>query len=79
MGHNSIQVTVDIYGQIIPGANVSLWNRVEAGLTETPQRSANRTLTLDHESEQVPAEVIDLLGGGGRTRTYDLRIMRPSL
>jgi hypothetical protein len=28
---------------------------------------------------EVPSDVVDLIGGGGRTRTYDLRIMRPSL
>jgi integrase len=79
MGHSSIQVTVDIYGHLIPGANVSYVDRLDARLTETPQKSANRTQTLDHKIEEIPPEVIDLIGGGGRTRTYDLRIMRPSL
>src|SRR5271157_372500 len=79
MGHSSIQVTVDIYGHLIPGANVSYVDRLDARRTETPQKSANRTQTLDHEIEQMPAEVVDLIGGGGWTRTSDLRIMRPSL
>jgi hypothetical protein len=28
---------------------------------------------------EIPSDIVDLIGGGGRTRTYDLRIMRPSL
>jgi transposase InsO family protein len=58
-----------------PGANVSYVDRPDNSTMEMPQTSANRTQTLNRESEQVPSEVIDLIGGGGRTRTYDLRIM----
>jgi integrase len=47
MGHSSIQVTVDIYGHLIPGANVSYVDRLDARLTETPQTSATKTQTLD--------------------------------
>ena len=82
MGHSSIQVTVDTYGHLIPSANVSYVDRLDSVVTETEttaQKSANRTQTPDHEIEQIPAEVVDLIGGGGRTRTCDLRIMRPSL
>ncbi len=43
MGHTSIQVTVDTYGHLIPGANVSYVDRLDAKLSETPQTSANRT------------------------------------
>ena len=46
MGHSSIQVTVDIYGHLIPGASVSYVDRLDVGLAETPQTSANRTQTL---------------------------------
>ncbi len=41
MGHSSIQVTVDIYGHLIPGANVAYVDRLDARLTQTPQTSAN--------------------------------------
>ena len=58
MGHSSIQVTVDIYGHLLPGANVSYVDR------------------LDSEVVEMMGEDI---GGGGWTRTNDLRIMRPSL
>jgi Phage integrase family len=82
LGHSSIQVTVDIYGHLIPGANVSYVDRLDSVVKETEtaaQESANRTQTPDHEIEQIPAEIVDLIGGGGWTRTSDLRIMRPSL
>ena len=46
------------------------------GLRKNPQTG---TQTLDGEIEQVPSEVVGLFGGGGWTRTSDLRIMRPSL
>ena len=34
-----------------------------------------RTLLDEVRETAVSAEVADLIGGGGRTRTYDLRIM----
>ena len=83
MGHSSIQVTVDIYGHLIPGANVSFVDKLD----ELPAQEAETTLhqsapgTHQPESgeEREIAELADLIGGGGWTRTNDLRIMRPSL
>ena len=69
MGHSSIQVTVDTYAHLIPGANISFVDRLdvrEQTVTTVEGPLARGTLTWD-------------FGGGGRTRTYDLRIMRPSL
>jgi integrase len=44
MGHSSIQVTADIYGHLIPGANISFVDRLdpiqESEATITPQQSA---------------------------------------
>jgi integrase len=40
MGHNSIQVTVDIYGHLIPRANISLLDRLDA--LSSPQESARQ-------------------------------------
>jgi len=39
MGHSSIQVTVDIYGHLIPGANVSFVDKLD----EVPQECAEIT------------------------------------
>ena len=83
MGHSSIQVTVDIYGHLIPGANVSFVDRLdEIGKEEqppTPQQSATPAQPAEVSQTEIPSEVADLIGGGGWTRTNDLRIMRPSL
>jgi len=83
MGHSSIQVTVDIYGHLIPGANVCFVDRLDgvpAEKTETtPHQSATPAQLGEMEVPPDLLQVTDLIGGGGRTRTYDLRIMRPSL
>jgi Phage integrase family/Transposase DNA-binding len=83
MGHNSIQITVDTYGHLIPGANTSFVDCLDTVLEEkaptTTQQSATQTQPALDDETGIPAELVDLIGGGGRTRTYDLRIMRPSL
>ena len=75
MGHSSVQVTVDIYGHLIPGANVSFVDKLDTPKPETAPNphQTNRVIA------QIPPQVVDLVGGGGWTRTSDLRIMRPSL
>jgi integrase len=83
MGHSSIQVTVDTYGHLIPSANVSFVDKLD----ELPKQEEKTTLHQSapgaHQAQNEPepeiAEVADLIGGGGWTRTNDLRIMRPSL
>ena len=83
MGYSSIQVTVDIYGHLIPGADISFVDRLDVGCqTEdqtTPQKNANQAQMALSRADGISPEVIDSIGGGGRTRTCDLRIMRPSL
>jgi integrase len=82
MGHSSIQVTVDTYGHLIPGANVSFVDRLDDVLTETqtsPQQSAPPAQQGEMEVPRDLRQVVERIGGGGWTRTNDLRIMRPSL
>lgn len=83
MGHSSIQVTVDTYGHLIPGANVSFVDRLGEVPAEEAETNAHQSAPPAHqrETEILPdrMQVIEEIGGGGRTRTYDLRIMRPSL
>jgi hypothetical protein len=83
MGHSSIQVTVDIYGHLIPGANVSFVDRLDEMPADEAKTSRQQSASPAQPSEmEIPADlrqVIESTGGGGRTRTYDLRIMRPSL
>ncbi len=83
MGHSSIQVTVDTYGHLIPGANVSFVDRLDEIPADEPKTSWQQSATPAQPSEMgIPPDILQVLesiGGGGRTRTYDLRIMRPSL
>ncbi len=83
MGHSSIQVTVDIYGHLIPGANVCFVDRLDGVGAEEAKTSPHQSATPAQPGEmEVPPDllqVVEEIGGGGRTRTYDLRIMRPSL
>jgi integrase len=83
MGHSSIQVTVDTYGHLIPGANVSFVDRLDEVPVEKAKTSPQQSATPAQQGEmEVPPDlrqVVEGIGGGGRTRTYDLRIMRPSL
>ena len=77
MGHSSIQVTVDTYGHLIPGANVNWVDRLDAK-PEPQQIATNPQQCPDKRTSDSP-QVIDKTGGGGWTRTNDLGIMRPSL
>jgi Phage integrase family len=80
MGHSSIQVTVDTYGHLIPGANVCFVDRLDEASPEkaetTPQQSATPAQLDEMEVPPDLMQVIEGFGGGGRTRTSDLRIMR---
>jgi integrase len=77
MGHSSIQVTVDTYGHLIPGANVNWVDRLDS--KTSPQQSATKPQQAETNLRPEELQVIDESGGGGWTRTNDLRIMRPSL
>jgi hypothetical protein len=83
MGHSSILVTVDIYGHLIPSANISFVDRLDETVKQeektTLQQNATQAQSAKSRGDAIPPEVADLVGGGGRTRTYDLRIMRPLL
>ena len=80
MGHSSIQVTVKIYGHLIPGANVCFVDRLDVVQADTTtQQSASPAQLREMEIPPDLMQVVEDIGGGGRTRTYDLRIMRPSL
>jgi hypothetical protein len=73
MGHSSIQVTVDIYGHLIPGANIAWADALD--FTTSLQQSATQTqLTNNVDGEECP-ELIEMIGGPSRIRTCDQRIM----
>jgi integrase len=83
MGHSSIQVTVDIYGHLIPCANIAWADALDSATS--PQQSATQTQlgspTENGRSEKEPelTDVPEFLGGPSRTRTCDQRIMSPLL
>jgi hypothetical protein len=83
MGHSSIQVTVDTYGHLIPGADVCFVDRLDEVSGEQPETSQHQSATPAQQGEmEVPPDllqVVEGIGGGEWTRTTDLRIMRPSL
>ncbi len=72
MGHSSIQVTVDIYGHLIPGANVAYVNKLD--VLTSPQQSATQPqqrakLESDGFEEVLPNEWL-----GGRDSNPDTQI-----
>jgi hypothetical protein len=83
MGHSSIQVTVDTYGHLIPDVNVSFVDKLDELTIRTEKTSQHQSAPGTHQAKmelgRELAEIADLIGGGGWTRTNDLRIMRPSL
>ena len=83
MGHSRIQVTVDTYGHLIPGANVSYLDRLDQKSAKKTRSKRQPSATPAQPGEivetRIPAELIDLIGGGEWDRTTDLRVMSPSL
>ena len=68
LGHSSIQVTVDVYGHLIPGANRDAVDRLDAHPTRIPGASESG------ESDDESPQVVESNGAGERTRTADLLI-----
>ncbi len=79
---------MDTYGHLIPGASVCFVDRLDGVQAEavqadeaetTPQQSATPAQPDEMEIPPGILQVLESNGGGGWTRTNDLRIMRPSL
>jgi hypothetical protein len=77
MDRSSIQVTADLYGHLLPGANVECIDKLDA-LTN-PQPFAAQVQPRDSDEQAMLAQAADLIGAGGGNRTHGLGIMRPSL
>ena len=67
MGHSSIQVTVDTYGHLIPGADVAWIDRLDE--STTPQPNATPAQPEEETTSEESAQVIEKIGEPGRTRT----------
>jgi integrase len=57
MGHSSIQITVDTYGHLIPGADIAWVDRLDS--KTTPHQSAPGTHQAQNESEEKSMEVLE--------------------
>ena len=72
MGHSSIQITVDTYGHLIPGADIAWVDRLDS--KTTPAQSATGTQPTKHESEEETAEVIEKIWLPPRDSNPDMLI-----
>ena len=84
MGHSSIQVTVDTYGHVIPGASMPYVDRLDQSrmgwrvASETrPQQSATQPQPDVLQKPQESLQSIENIGSGGGNRTHGLGIMSP--
>jgi integrase len=63
MGHSSIQVTVDIYGHLIPGANVSFVDRLDKASEQeektTSRQNATQAQGPERSESEIPVELVD--------------------
>jgi hypothetical protein len=57
MGHSSIQITVDTYGHLIPGADIAWVDRLDS--KTTLHQSAPETHQPQDESEKEVAQVVE--------------------
>jgi len=80
LGHASIQMTVDLYGHFIPGANRAAVDRlaaaIEAAQAQLPATPAQPAGTAE-EGDVV--EVGEIVGAPGVTRTPGTRFRKPLL
>jgi integrase len=73
MGHSSVQVTVDTYGHLIPGADIAWVDRLD--IKTTPQQNATQAQQAFESETEIPAELIDSVGGPAWIRTRNQQIM----
>jgi integrase len=74
MGHSSIQVTVDTYGHLVPGADIAWADKLDAAPT-SQQLSATYTQPDESDGRVVMPQLLENVGGPARIRTLDQRIM----
>jgi len=78
MGHSSIQVTADVYGHLIPGANIAWVDRLDEETTPQPNATQAQPAAKNAEKDDAieGGELIeserDKNGERGRNRTFNL-------
>ena len=88
LGHSSIQVTVDLYGNLVPSANVGWVDGLDQneqttsqGRNATPAQPETAGDSNDQFTEwaQVIERDEEIDGGPGQSRTADQRFRKPLL
>jgi integrase len=74
LGHSSIQVTVDVYGHLVPADNIAWTDALN-----TLSQSATPAQTAFGAEEKKSVEVFENHGAGEGNRTPDLRFTKPLL
>ena len=77
LGHSSISVTVDLYGHLVPSANIAWVDRLDG--ETSPQQNATPAQLNEGDEQEVSPEVLEKCGGPGQSRTADLRFRKPLL
>jgi integrase len=77
LGHSSISVTVDLYGHLVPSANIAWVDRLDR--QTSPQQNATPAQLGEEDEQDVSLEVLESNGGPGQSRTADLRFRKPLL
>jgi len=72
MGHSSIQITVDTYGHMIPGADIMYMDRLDRPPDPPPIR--NPGATWDQGGRGVTTQTIERIGVSDGIRTRDVQI-----
>ena len=76
MGHSSIQITVDTYGHLIPGADINWIDGLDR--KTSPQQNATPAQQEVSQEEPQSLEVVEEDGERGRNRTFNLLIKSQS-
>jgi hypothetical protein len=58
MGHSSIQITVDVYGHLIPGADIASVDRLDS--TSSPQQTATKPQQPTKDSGQENPQLTEI-------------------
>lgn len=71
MGHSSIQVTVDLYGHLVPGSNKRAVDRLDEPMEKpkTERKSAtirNQEAGKNSGGVLLSAKAVDFIGAGGQ-------------
>ena len=59
MGHRSIQITIDVYGHLIPGENVAWIDTLDSTPKKVTATDANRMQTQRREAEKMIVEAAE--------------------